>query len=491
MNVASTLPTALLTFVVLFSTTPSLWGVVRIVRNPHPQGTFLKIVDANVAESGQKSILLRRPNDDLRVVPIASLPPEDQKIIERFESGQAVDENVQGAQIEILSGKSAAQGEKYAILIGVDQYSSPFNSLDVCGNDMRLLADTFVANGFAEENVFLLTSDGTPPTKERVERLLTTLLPALSPKDAVVVAFSGHGLMLDMNGVQQSYFCPSDSELYRDSKEKTADSLVARRSVDQALLDSPARSKVLICDACRSESFQNAESSQDAPENRASQADDAETTPCFQDANFCVLSSCMPGQVSFEASRGDGDEHSVFIWFLNEGLLGYADQDPSTGGDGDGKVGVQEAFNYAQRRTRKFVELEYNSAQIPTFSGTLDDDFALTVNLCDQLPPDFQYDFENPKNNSFAESGAQENADSVAESEKDLLLLVYRLQILGFALRAYCDETGALPSARATDKNGKPTHSWRVRLLPFLGEDERALYAQIRLDEPWDGAWNS
>jgi hypothetical protein len=38
------------------------------------------------------------------------------------------------------------------------------------------------------------------------------------------------------------------------------------------------------------------------------------------------------------------------------------------------------------------------------------------------------------------------------------------------------------------DKNGKPLLSWRVALLPFLGEEN--LYRQFKLDEPWDGPNN-
>lgn len=44
------------------------------------------------------------------------------------------------------------------------------------------------------------------------------------------------------------------------------------------------------------------------------------------------------------------------------------------------------------------------------------------------------------------------------------------------------------PTACTVDAKGKPLHSWRVQLLPFLEQNE--LYSQIRLDEPWDSEWN-
>ena len=38
------------------------------------------------------------------------------------------------------------------------------------------------------------------------------------------------------------------------------------------------------------------------------------------------------------------------------------------------------------------------------------------------------------------------------------------------------------------DNQGKPLLSWRVAILPYL--DEKSLYDQFRLDEPWDGPNN-
>jgi hypothetical protein len=45
-----------------------------------------------------------------------------------------------------------------------------------------------------------------------------------------------------------------------------------------------------------------------------------------------------------------------------------------------------------------------------------------------------------------------------------------------------------LPPTFSVDKNGKPLHSWRVLILPYL--EHAALYDSIRLDEPWDSEFN-
>ncbi len=62
------------------------------------------------------------------------------------------------------------------------------------------------------------------------------------------------------------------------------------------------------------------------------------------------------------------------------------------------------------------------------------------------------------------------------------------LKQIALAMHNYHDKYGCLPPACTVDKAGRPLHSWRVLLLPFL--DWGALYQQIRLDEPYDSPHN-
>jgi hypothetical protein len=57
------------------------------------------------------------------------------------------------------------------------------------------------------------------------------------------------------------------------------------------------------------------------------------------------------------------------------------------------------------------------------------------------------------------------------------------------ALQQYEFRNGTLPPAYIADADGRPMHSWRVLLLPYL--EQNALYRQYRFDEPWDGPNNS
>lgn len=63
-----------------------------------------------------------------------------------------------------------------------------------------------------------------------------------------------------------------------------------------------------------------------------------------------------------------------------------------------------------------------------------------------------------------------------------------RLQLIAQAMLQYQAEHGRFPPAYVADAKGKPMHSWRVLLLPYLGE--RSLYQQYDFNQPWDSPTN-
>jgi Protein of unknown function (DUF1559) len=56
------------------------------------------------------------------------------------------------------------------------------------------------------------------------------------------------------------------------------------------------------------------------------------------------------------------------------------------------------------------------------------------------------------------------------------------------AVANYHQEFGCYPPAYIADRDGKPMHSWRVLILPFL--EQAALYNAYNFAEPWDGPNN-
>lgn len=57
------------------------------------------------------------------------------------------------------------------------------------------------------------------------------------------------------------------------------------------------------------------------------------------------------------------------------------------------------------------------------------------------------------------------------------------------ALHNYHDAYGSFPPAYVADEQGKPMHSWRVLILPYL--DGQELYDEYDFSEPWNGPHNS
>ena len=77
---------------------------------------------------------------------------------------------------------------------------------------------------------------------------------------------------------------------------------------------------------------------------------------------------------------------------------------------------------------------------------------------------------------------------SVARRAARRLQCNNNMKQIALALGNYRQANGCFPPAYIADKNGKPMHSWRVLILPYL--DRQDLYKQYNFNEPWDGPNN-
>ena len=62
------------------------------------------------------------------------------------------------------------------------------------------------------------------------------------------------------------------------------------------------------------------------------------------------------------------------------------------------------------------------------------------------------------------------------------------MKMIALAMHSYAQKEKTFPPAYKADASGKALLSWRVLILPYLGED--ALFKEFNLDEPWDSAHN-
>jgi len=65
---------------------------------------------------------------------------------------------------------------------------------------------------------------------------------------------------------------------------------------------------------------------------------------------------------------------------------------------------------------------------------------------------------------------------------------ISNLERIASALNAYAADHGAYPLPIIRDANGKPMHSWRVAILPYLNENQIA--NEYDYDKPWDSTEN-
>jgi hypothetical protein len=62
------------------------------------------------------------------------------------------------------------------------------------------------------------------------------------------------------------------------------------------------------------------------------------------------------------------------------------------------------------------------------------------------------------------------------------------LRQIVLGIQNHHDQRGDLPPLYIADAQGRPLHSWRVLLLPYI--EQHYLFEQIRLNEPWDSEHN-
>lgn len=86
------------------------------------------------------------------------------------------------------------------------------------------------------------------------------------------------------------------------------------------------------------------------------------------------------------------------------------------------------------------------------------------------------------------EPQSEQQRDREVASTAALRSSANNLRSIGIAMHNYHDALGRFPPVASFDDSGKPLLSWRVHLLPFLGQQE--LYAEFRLDQPWDSPAN-
>jgi formylglycine-generating enzyme required for sulfatase activity/uncharacterized caspase-like protein len=237
----------------------------------------------------------------------------------------------------------AAEGKRYAVLVGVENYLHPKlrepAPLKYSVDDALSLAEVLKERGYV---VTLMTDDTGKqaerlmPTRANIEREIAEVLEACQPEDTVVLAFAGHGHQFQAE--PDAYFCPMDARPFKEEK----DSLVSINDIYRRMEHSFAGVKVILVDACRNDP--------NPARGRGLDADAAPPPPKGVGALF----SCSAGQRAYEH---DSLKHGVFFHFVLEGLKGGAR-------DEDGEVTFETLSQFVRKKVpNKMRELDLGTQQ--------------------------------------------------------------------------------------------------------------------------------
>jgi formylglycine-generating enzyme required for sulfatase activity len=259
-------------------------------------------------------------------------------------------------------GTSAAEPGRWAILIGVNDYAH-LEDLRFTSQDTEALSERLIASGFSARQITVLRDGVTDskylPIKANIEKQLEVVLGLTEPNDVVLLSFSGHGVHI--NGT--SYLCPAEADV-----EKPEETMLRVDAVYKLLEKSRAATKLLVLDACRNDPRPLGKRSATPQEDNQRLAEALERSP----HGICLLSSCGAGQVSYE----DADlKHGVFMHYLLQGLRGRADSNRN------GKVSLEEIYEYANRETKVHVHNKWSDSQVPVKKMDLDDNFEFSYGL--------------------------------------------------------------------------------------------------------------
>ncbi len=248
-----------------------------------------------------------------------------------------------------------AVAEKYALLVGINDYPNDISPLRYCVADVVAFRDALVnVAGFEKDNVYLMTDqmDGQmQPTNINIVKRLDILSQRIKADDTLVFYFSGHGIVNDGS----SFLLAVNSDT---STQNTLEmSAVPLDRVSKILSSVKAQQLLTVIDACRN----NPETGRSGEDNILT--DDfskgfkirRSSSSNGQPSVSATLYACNVGERAYEWSEKG---HGVFSYYLLEGLNGKA-------ANSQGQVTVTGLAEYTQRKVVDWAETYRNKKQTP------------------------------------------------------------------------------------------------------------------------------
>ena len=251
-------------------------------------------------------------------------------------------------------------GTKWAVLVGINEYfDTSFSDLNYSVNDIKGLYEILIdpdRGQYNRENIYVLSDeDDINPTRNHIISRLSAISRSATSDDSILFYFSGHGHVDE----DQSYLLSADS--FRNSLKDTA---ISTELIKKIMGESLARVKIIILDSCHSGAIKGIKNS-------------GIMTKSFFDSifpppeGFVVLSSCKLNEFSYEWPEKD---HSVFSYYLLEGLRGSADKDE------DGTITITDTHSYTSDKVKKWA-FQKGIEQSPTLDAKISGDIPFIYSI--------------------------------------------------------------------------------------------------------------
>ena len=209
-------------------------------------------------------------------------------------------------------------GEKYAIVIGISDYSGEENDLDYADDDaLDMKTALITVYGYSESNIILLIDDDA--TRSNIASAINSLKESVGSGDEVVFFYSGHGARGKAND--------GDKELIDEAivpYECTAESLIWDGELAQMFSTFKTSRIIFIFDSCYAGGM----------------------TDLKADGRIVVM-ACSESGLSYEFESVQNGQFTYY--FVEQGIIyGNADIYDHNNDPNKADVTIEEAFDYAK-----------------------------------------------------------------------------------------------------------------------------------------------
>ncbi len=272
----------------------------------------------------------------LSLLPLSAIHAQPQT----QEQGAKSITHTEEASVRTLPDKA----NRYALVIGVDKYTSDSNitPLNGASNDAIQIAEALVKYaGFEKDKVIVLTSNEVDTTRQPSRTVILSALKNLKNLIAqdgmLLVAFSGHGVERKNDG--RVYLLPADASSNPDDYEDTA---ISVNRVKELIRQTKASQVMLLLDSCRNDPT----AGRGQEDNKLS--DNYIKSFSFDRRNsginaFVTLYAASEGQRAWEYQE---KKQGYFSWAFVEALKGAA-ADQNTG-----EVTLNNLIGYVEKEVQ-------------------------------------------------------------------------------------------------------------------------------------------